>query len=172
MENQEITNRVAQSSLISFDLEELHQPGDRVLLDIREQLYEGLILKEKDFRAFIRDYSWESYKNKFVAINCSTDAVIPTWAFMLLAVALKPFAKKVVYGTLEDLEIILFQEALAKIDWEKFNDAKVVVKGCSKINVPIQAYVETINRLRPYASSIMFGEPCSTVPLFKKSKAN
>ena len=170
MEKEEIVNRVASSSLVTFDLEDLYQPGDRVLIDIKDQLYEGLILKEKDFRAFIKDHPWDSYKNKFVSITCSADAIIPTWAFMLVAVALEPFAKKVIFGTLDDLEINLFMESLTKVDWEKYNEAKVVVKGCSKINVPVQAYVETINKLRSRSNSIMFGEPCSTVPLFKKSR--
>lgn len=170
MEKEEIVNRVANSSLITFDLEDLYQPGDRVLMDIKDQLYEGLILKEKDFRFFIKEHRWEDYQNKFVAITCSTDAIVPTWAFMLVAVALHPFARKVIFGTLDDLEKSLFMDALAKVDWEKYKDAKIVVKGCSKINVPTQAYVETINRLRSHSSSIMFGEPCSTVPLFKKSR--
>lgn len=172
MEKEEIINRVANSSLVTFDLEDLFQPGDRVLFDIKDQLYEGLILKEKDFRSFVRDHAWEDYRGKLVAITCSVDAIIPTWAFMLLAVALGPYAKKIVYGTLDDLEEILFREELEKVDWKKFQDAKVVVKGCSKINVPTHAYVETINRLRPIANSIMFGEPCSTVPLYKRPKTN
>lgn len=172
MEKEEIVNRVANSSLVTFDLEDLFLPGDRVLFDIKDQLYEGLILKEKDFRTFVRDHAWEDYQDKFVAITCSSDAIIPTWAFMLVAVELRPYARKIVYGTLDDLEKILFQEELEKIDWKKFQNAKVVVKGCSKINVPTHAYIETINRLRPIAHSIMFGEPCSTVPLYKKPKAN
>jgi hypothetical protein len=170
MEREEIINRVAGSSLVTFDLEDLYLPGERVVLDIKDQLHEGLILKEKDFRAFVREYPWSNYQDKLVAIGCSTEAIIPTWAFMLLTVALQPFAKKVIYGTLEDLEEILFHEALGQVQWDKFENAKVVVKGCSKINVPVHAYVEVINRLRPLASSIMFGEPCSTVPLFKKAK--
>src|SRR5262249_16023935 len=131
---------------------------------------EGLILKEKDFRGFIKEHRWEAYESKFVALTCSADAIVPTWAFMLVAVALQPFAKKVIFGTLEDLEKNLFMEKLAEVEWEKYRDAKIVVKGCSKINVPIQAYVETINRLGARASSIMFGVPCSTVPLYKKPR--
>lgn len=172
MEKGEIINRVANSSLVTFDLEDLFQPGERVLFDIKDQLYGGLLLKEKDLRTFVRDHSWKDYQDKFVAVTCTVDAIIPTWAFMLVAVALRPYAKKIVYGSLDDLEKMLFQEKLEKVDWKKFQDAKVVVKGCSKINVPIHAYVETINRLRPIAHSIMFGEPCSTVPLYKRLKAN
>lgn len=170
MENEKIVNRVTNSALITFDLEDLYEPGERILIDISEQLYEGLILREKDFRSFVRDHEWADYKDKFVAITCSADAIVPTWAYMLLTVVLQPLAKKIVFGTLDDLERVLYHEALSKVDWEKFKNSKIVVKGCSKINVPVEAYVETINKLRPVASSIMFGEACSTVPLFKKPK--
>jgi hypothetical protein len=171
MEKEEIVNRVTNSTLITFDLEDLYEPGERVLIDIKDQLYEGLILREKDFRTFIREHSWSDYEDKLIAITCSSDAIIPTWAYMLMTVALQPYAKKVVFGTLDNLERALYQEALAKVDWEKFRDNKIVVKGCSKVNVPVEAYVEVINKLRPVASSIMYGEACSTVPLFKKPKS-
>lgn len=167
----QIVNKVANSSLITFNLEEYYVQGDRILLDIKDQLYQGLILKEKDFRDFIKTHDWSQYQNKFIAITCSADAIVPTWAYMLLAIALQPFAKKIVFGSLQELETILYHEQLAKIDWSKFNNAKVVVKGCSKVDVPIAVYVEATNRLKPLAASLMFGEPCSTVPLFKKSRA-
>jgi hypothetical protein len=170
MEEKEIVNRVAASGLKTFDLEELYRPGERVNLDIRGQLYEGLILREKDFRAWVKEHPWADYAGKFVAVNCSADAIVPTWAFMLLGVALQPYAEKVVYGNLEDLERVLFQEALNQVDWESYRDARVVVKGCSRVNVPVEAYVEVVARLRPLAASIMYGEPCSTVPLFKRPR--
>ncbi|HEY8511980.1 MAG TPA: DUF2480 family protein [Cyclobacteriaceae bacterium] len=170
MEEKEIVNRVAASGLKTFDLEELYRPGERVNLDIRDQLYEGLILREKDFRGWVKEHPWTDFAGKFVAVNCSADAIVPTWAFMLLGVALQPYAEKVVYGSLEDLERVLFQEALSHVDWESYRDAKVVVKGCSRVNVPVEAYVEVVARLRPLAASIMYGEPCSTVPLFKRPK--
>lgn len=170
MENKEIVNRVSNSALVTFDLESLYQPGERVWFDIKDLLFEGLILKEKDFRAYLKTQDWSAYKNKFVAVGCSADAIIPTWAFMLLALSLTPFARKVIYGSPEDLERILYTEILDQVDWEEFRGAKVVVKGCSKVKVPIQAYVDTVSRLHPLASSIMFGEPCSTVPLFKKAR--
>jgi hypothetical protein len=116
----------------------------------------------------VREHSWTDYAGKYVAVNCSADAIVPTWAFMLLGVALQPFAKKVVYGRLGDLERILFHEALGGVDWEAYRDAKVVVKGCSRVDVPVEAYVEVVARLRPLAASIMYGEPCSTVPLYKR----
>ena len=164
----QIINKVSNSSLITFDLEEYYQPGERVLLDITDQLYEGIILKEKDFRAFIKTHDWSAYQNKFVAITCSADAIIPTWAYMLISIALKPFAKDVVFGTISDLEIEIFRKALQKVDWSVLKNAKVVVKGCSKVEVPASIYVEATNQLMNYVSSLMFGEPCSTVPLYKK----
>jgi len=166
----QITNKVASSSLVTFDLEAYFKPGDRVLIDIKDQLFQELILKEKDFRDFIKATRWEDYRGKFVAINCSVDAIVPTWAYMLLAIALEPFAAKVVFGTLEELETAIFQERLKDVDWSLFKDAKVVIKGCSKVNVPVATYVDVTSRLRPYVSSIMYGEPCSTVPIFKKAK--
>ena len=170
MEEKEIVNRVSSSSLMTFDLEQYYQPGERVLIDIKDQLFQGLVLREKDFRNFIKTHDWSQYENKFVAIHCSTDAVIPTWAYMLLTIALEPFTRKTFFGTLEDLEVQLFQETLSAIAWEQYRGAKVVIKGCSKINVPVAAYVEATDRLTPIVSSLMFGEPCSTVPLYKKPK--
>ena len=167
---EQIINKVANSALITFNLEDYYEPGDRILLDIKDQLYEGLVLREKDFRDFIKIHNWAQYENKLVAITCSTDAIVPTWAYMLLAIAIKPFAKRVVFGSLQDLEIENYRNALLKIQWSDFKDAKIVIKGCSKVDVPVAIYVEVVNQLRPYAGSLMFGEPCSTVPLFKKSK--
>jgi hypothetical protein len=170
MEEKEIVNRVASSSLVTFDLEQHYTPGERVLLDIKDQLFQGLILKEKDFREFIKTNDWTQYKNKFVAITCSEDAIIPAWAYMLLTSVLEPHARTIVFGNLEDLETKIFFDTLATIDWNQFNNAKVVIKGCSKVDVPMAAYVEATRLLRPHAASIMFGEPCSTVPVYKKPK--
>jgi hypothetical protein len=167
-EEESIINKVANSALITFDLEEYFEPGERILLDIRDQLYEGLVLREKAFRDFIKTHDWSNYENKFVAITCSTDAIVPTWAYMLLGIALKPFAKRVIFGSLLELEIENFRNTLNKTDWASFKDAKVVIKGCSKVDVPIAVYVDVVDKLLPYVSSLMFGEPCSTVPLFKR----
>ena len=164
----EIVNRVASSALITFDLEEYYHAGERLVYDIRQNLFQDLILKEKDFRAFVKDYEWQKYEGKNVAITCSTDAVIPTWAYMLLATKISPFANLAVFGTLNALEQALYQQALTKIDLQQFKDQRVVIKGCSKIEVPVFAYVETIRLLQPLAKSIMYGEPCSTVPIYKK----
>src|SRR5204863_8072623 len=139
-------------------LEEYYQSGERILLDIKDQLFQGLILKEKDFRDYIRSHDWLQYKNKFVAITCSADAIIPSWAYMLLTSVLEPHVNTIVFGTLEDLEIKIFYDELSKIDWSQFKNAKVVVKGCSKISVPFSAYVESTRLLRPHVSSILFGD--------------
>ena len=164
----EILNRVSNSQLVTFDLEELYTPGERVLFDVKDLLFQELILREKDFRDFIKSHDWTQYANKYVAITCSADAVVPTWAYMLLASFLQPHASEIIFGSLQDLETILFKQALDKINWEKYINAKVVIKGCSKVEVPVSAYVAVTKQLRPLASSIMFGEPCSTVPVFKK----
>ena len=165
-----IINRVANSPLVTFDLEEFYHPGERILLDIADQLYEGLILREKDFRAWAKETDWSVYKGKNVAVWCSVDAIIPTWAYMLLTTRISPFAHTVVFGTLEDLEKAIYQDALNSVDIEKFRDKKVVIKGCGKYQVPESAYVEITRILTPVASSIMYGEACSTVPLYKKPR--
>jgi len=172
MENmdKEIVNRVENSGLISFDLEDYYDKGERILYDIKNNLFQGLMLKEKDFREFIKNHDWSSYKGKNIGIICSEDAIVPTWAYMLLASRMEPYANLVIVGDLEALEQALFQQALSKIELEKFKDAKVVVKGCGNYPVPVFAYVEITRLLRPVVSSIMYGEPCSTVPVYKKSK--
>lgn len=163
----EIINKVANSGLITIDLEEFYPKGERVLFDIKPLLFHELILKEKDFREFIKQHDWSQYKDKLVAITCTADAIIPTWAFMLVSIALEPFAKKIVFGNLETLEAIIFNEALLAIIYEDYKDKRVVIKGCSNLPVSTNAYVELVRGLRPFAKSIMYGEPCSTVPLYK-----
>ncbi|MBL7890634.1 MAG: DUF2480 family protein [Bacteroidetes bacterium] len=169
MEDQ-LINKVAQSGIISIDLEEFYPAGERILFDIKDLLFQGLILKEKDFREFIKNEDWAKYKDKYVAITCSADAIVPTWAYMLLATQLEPFANKVVFGNLEVLETVLYDEILSKLNPNDYKDARVVIKGCGSLPVPIAAYVELTRILRPHAKSIMYGEPCSTVPLYKKAK--
>jgi Protein of unknown function (DUF2480) len=165
---EEIINRVVSSGLVSLDLEDYYHPGERVVFDIKENLYMGLMLKEKDFREFLKTNDWSQYSGKNVAIVCSEDAIVPTWAYMLLAIQLEPFANMVVFGNLEALEQKLFDTAVQTIDFEVFRGAKVVVKGCSKVPVPTTTYVEITRKLKPIVQSLMFGEPCSTVPLYKK----
>lgn len=168
---EEIVNRVAKSGLITLNLEEFYPEGERVLYDIKENLWEGIALKEKDFRAFVKEHDWSQYQGKFVALHCSVDAIVPTWAYMLLATKLEPFAKKVVFGDLDTLETILFEESINQnIKAEDYEDARIVIKGCSGKVVPPSAYVKLTEMLRPYAKVIMYGEPCSTVPLYKKPR--
>ena len=128
----------------------------------------GLILKEKEFRNFVKNHDWSIYEGKNVAITCTADAIVPTWAYMLLATRIEPHANMLVFGDLNDLEDALFKDALQHIDLEKYKDERIVIKGCGDIPVPVSAYVEITRKLRPVAQSIMYGEPCSTVPLYKK----
>jgi hypothetical protein len=167
---EEITNKVANSGLITIDLGELYLPGERVVIDIKDQLFQELILREKDFREFIKSHDWSQYKDKYVALTCSADAIIPDWTWMLLASALQPFAKKIVFGSIEVLETVLFDETLLNLDIEKYRDARIVIKGCGDKPVPKSAYIELTRKLQPIVKSLMYGEPCSTVPIFKQAK--
>ena len=168
MQEDIIINKVANSGLITLDLEEYYHSGERVIYDIADNLFHGLILREKDFREFLKQHNWAQYQGKNVAIICSADAIVPTWAYMLLAIYLEPYANLFVFGSMEMLESALFEQALSKIDLSQYKEGKVVIKGCSNIPVPTYAYVEITRLLKPYARSIMYGEPCSTVPIYKK----
>ncbi len=170
METEEIVNRVASSGLITFDLEEYYHPGERIFYDLKDNLFQGVILREKDFREFLKTNDWSIYKGKNVAIGCTEDAILPTWAYMLLTLKLTPFAHTIVFGNLTELENKLFYDALAAVKPEEYRDKKVVVKGCSKVPVPPSAYIEITRLLQPVVQSLMFGEPCSTVPLYKKPR--
>ena len=170
--SEEIVNRVANSGLITFNLEDLFPEGKRVLYDIKDNLWQEMALKEKDFREFVKAHDWSQYQDKYVAIYCSVDAIVPTWAYMLLTTKLTPFAKKVVFGNLQELENILFEEVLSKINPQDYLDARVVIKGCSDIDIPAAAYVRITEILQPVAKILMYGEPCSTVPLYKKPRNN
>ncbi|MES2388484.1 MAG: DUF2480 family protein [Bacteroidota bacterium] len=170
MQDTEIVNKVARSSLISFDLETIFPEGERIVLDIAPQLYMGLLLREKDFREFIKVHDWNFYSGKNVAVICSADAIVPVWAYMLIAAQLEPYAAYFVFGNEDALEQALWQRAIAGINAGDYADAKIVIKGCSDKPVPVFAYTDICRVLRPVASSIMYGEPCSTVPVFKKQK--
>jgi hypothetical protein len=163
-----IVNKVASSGLITLNLEEYYDKGERLIYDIKENLFHGLILREKDFREFIKGHDWAAYAGKNVGIICSADAIVPTWAYMLLSNKLSPYANEVVFGDLDTLEAVLFTKALAKIDFNAYRDERVVVKGCADIDIPVFAYVEITKKLSTVAKSIMYGEPCSTVPIFKR----
>jgi hypothetical protein len=171
MKQQEIINKVAQSGIITINLEDFSHSGERVVYDLKNNLFQELILKEKDFRAFIKSHDWSVYKGKNVAVFCSADAIVPTWAFMLIITKMVPYVNHVLVGTPEQLEQSLFQKELAKIDFSIYKDAKVVIKGCSSLFVSFFAYGEIVRLLLPHASRIMYGEPCSTVPIFKSKNS-
>lgn len=163
----EIVNRVANSPLITIDLEEYYPNGGRILFDIKDWLFEGLILREKEFRTFVNTHDWTFYKNQFVALHCSSDAIIPGWAFMLVRLQLSGIAKQVVVGDLEALETTLYQTIISDLDLRFCENKPVIIKGCSNKPVPQNAYLFLIDKLQPIAKSIMYGEACSSVPLFK-----
>lgn len=163
----EIINRVAKSPLVTIDLEDFYPEGKRLVFDLKNFLYEELILKEKDFREQLKNHDWFTYKDAYVALDCTTDAIIPSWAFLLVATYLQPYAKKIVKGNLVDLETSLYQEIISNLDITPYEGKKIIVKGCSKKPVPDAAYVQLIERIQPHIQSLMYGEACSTVPLFK-----
>jgi hypothetical protein len=161
-------NKVAQSGLITLDPASFYPQGERVVYDIKDNLFMGLMLREKDFREFVKTHDWTQYEGKNVAVTCSADAIVPAWAYMLLANRMAPYAKEVVFGNEEVLETVLFEKNIAKANFEQYRDQRIVLKGCGDVPVPTSAYVELTKRLTPIAKSLMFGEPCSTVPIYKR----
>jgi hypothetical protein len=169
MEIQEnFVNKVAQSGLITLDPASFYPQGERVIYDIKDNLFQGLILREKDVREFVKAHDWAQYKGKNVGITCTADAIVPAWAYMLLANRLAPYALEVVFGDAEVLETVLFMKGMANINLEQYRDQRIVLKGCGDTPVPVSAYVELTKMLTPIAKSLMFGEPCSTVPIYKR----
>ncbi|MEQ9423059.1 MAG: DUF2480 family protein [Cyclobacteriaceae bacterium] len=167
----EIINRVAESTLVTIDLEEYYPIGERVVIDLKDNLFQGLILREKDFREFAKDHDWQQYKDKFVGITCSADAIIPTWAYMLVTTKLEPFASAIFYGGLVELERHLMFKAIEGFNVKEYADKRIVIKGCGDLNIDAFAYVELTKKLTPHVTSIMYGEPCSTVPIYKRQKS-
>tara|TARA_Y100001978_G_scaffold137641_1_gene123078 strand:- start:7074 stop:7580 length:507 start_codon:yes stop_codon:yes gene_type:complete len=166
--SEEIVNKVANSGLISFDLEEYYPKGKRVTIDLKDWLFEGLVLKEKDFRIAVSNYDWSQYQGQYVAIYCSADAIVPVWSYMLICNSIKPFAKKIIKGSKEDLESFIFQEIINNIDTKPFKNQRVIIKGCSNLPIPENAYISITNKLSTVAKSLMYGEACSYVPIFKR----
>ena len=163
----EIINRVANSKLVTVNLEDYYPKGSRVLFDIKDWLFEELVLREKDFRNQVAEFNWSQYQDSYVALTCSTDAIIPGWAFMLISIQLQPYAKQVIIGDLEALETAIYQDIITNLDVSDFKDKPIIIKGCSKKPVPQNAYIMLANKLKPIATSIMYGEACSSVPLYK-----
>ncbi len=168
--SEEIINRIEKSPLITLDLEDFYPKGERIVFDIAEWLHEGLILKEKDFRAKVREHDWSQHKGQFVALTCSTDAIIPSWAFMLVTLHLQDHTHYVVQGSLKELEETLFHDIIWELDVEPYRNKPVIIKGCSNLPIPDNAYILLVQKIKPVVRSLMFGEACSTVPLYKKVK--
>ncbi len=164
----EIKNRVAESSLKTIDLEDFYPSGNRIELDISQFLFEGLLLREKDFREQIKNYNWEQFQDCFVVLTNTSEAIIPGWAFMLLTLHLTPFTKTVITGDLSQLETQIFTEIIAKLDLSEYKDKPVIIKGCSNKPIPETAYIQLIQKFQPIAKSVMYGEACSSVPLYKR----
>lgn len=162
-----IVNKVAESALIELDLANYYPHGETAVFDLKDYLFMGLILKEKDFREALKSHDFSIYRGKYVAITCTADAIIPMWAYMLLTAYIQPFAKDVVCGDELFLHKVVFLKNMGAINPEEYRDKRVVVKGCGDLPVGEFAYVEVTRLLRPLAKSIMYGEPCSTVPVFK-----
>ena len=163
----EIKNKIAESGLVNFDISDLVPKGKRIGIDIKDFLWEGLILKEKDFREKIKNIDTEVYKDAFVYIYCSEDAVIPLWAYFLITSQITTVTKKIVFGNREDLDILLMHNAIQTYDFTELQDKRVLVKGCSEQEIPQNAYIELVEQLKPIVKSLMFGEACSNVPIFK-----
>lgn len=163
-----IVNRVAQSGLITYDLATLKSKNDSILLDMKDYLFKELLLREKDFRAFVKEHDWSQYKDKNVAIICSSDAIVPSWAYILIATKLAPYASEFVYGDLDLLETITFRNAIDALDFDQFKDERVIIKGCADTHIPESAFIHFSTRLSLVAKNIMYGEACSSVPIFKR----
>ena len=161
-------NKVAESGILTLDLEQYLPKEEIAVFDIKGYLFMELILKEKDFRAALQSQDWSIYEGKNVAVTCSADAIIPVWAYMLITVYLQPVAKEVFLGTEEEMKKTLLLRNIAALSEAEFADKRVVVKGCGDVEIGPFAYLEATKKLRPVAKSIMYGEPCSTVPIFKK----
>jgi hypothetical protein len=172
MNNPELLiNKVSQSGLVTIKLEDYYPEYEIKEFDLKDYLFQGLILKELDFRKALKEHNWEQYHNCYLTVFCSTDAIIPTWAYMLVATYASGIALDVSFGDKEEFLRNYFQQKIREINPEEYRDAKLVIKGCSEKEVPASAYLEITRLLKPYVSSIMFGEPCSTVPVYKKPKA-
>jgi hypothetical protein len=162
-----IVNKVSESGIITIDPADFLPKGERVAIDLKSLLVEEFLLREKDFREYIKNHDWQQYAGKHVAVYCSNDALIPVWAYMLIGSALAPYATTVFQGPPGEMEKHLFEKSLAQLDTNLFRDARVVIKGCGDVEVPASAYMEITRQLRPVVKSIMYGEPCSTVPVYK-----
>jgi len=165
-----INNKVSESGILTIDLEQYISKEEIVVFDIKDFLFMELIIKEKDFRQSLKELDIEKYKNKIITITCSVDSIIPMWAYMLVVSLLQPVAKIIMFGNEQEIKKKLFIQNIQQVDIEEYRNQRVVVKGCGESPIPEEAYVEITNKLRPVVKSIMYGEPCSTVPIYKQPK--
>ena len=170
IDNQPLVNRVANSGLLTLNLEDYFPTAPVAIFDLKDYLFMELILKEKDFRAALKEHDWSQYAGKHLVVTCTADAIIPVWAYMLVSVYAQPVAESVFQGTTTEFYKMTFLQALADLDGADYTDKRIVIKGCSDKPVPPAAYVALTNKLRPYAKTIMYGEPCSTVPIYKQPR--
>lgn len=166
----EIVNRVANSQLVTVDLEDWYPQGERITFDIAQWLYENLILRENEFRKFVDDYNWSQHEGHYVALTCSADAIVPSWAYLLVSTRLSPYARKIVVGTPDLLETLIYRDIIATLDVKVYRDKPVIIKGCTDKPIPATAYTVLIQKLQPVVKSLMYGEACSSVPLYKIKK--
>jgi len=171
MSDFEIENKVAKSGLIVIEMDDFVSDDELVSVDIKDQLWEGFALKEKDFRDYVSSHDWSQYETKAVAVYCSADAIVPNWAFMLISSKLESFAAEIYFDTPEEAEKRRIEKAISVLDASEYQDARIIIKGCGKKSVHFSAYGKLTEKLMPLARTIIFGEPCSTVPIYKKPKA-
>ena len=167
--SEEIVNRVQKSGLVTIDMDDIELPKNILELDIKDWLHEGLFLKEKEYRTSVLSHDWSKYENSYMYVHCSSDAIVPTWAYMLVSSQLENFTNKVTIGTKDKFYERYFEDAIDKIDFNIYKDKAVIIKGCSDEKIPLSAYHLITTKLKPIAKSIMYGEACSAVPVYKKS---
>ena len=166
----EIINKIANSKLVTVDLEDFYPIGERISFDIKDWLFQETILKEKDYREHVKNHDWSQYQDAFVALHCSVDVIIPSWAFLLITVNLSPYTKRIVVGDFKTIETVLFNEIILNLELDQFQGKHVLIKGCSEKPIPETAYVNLAQKLVLVATSVMYGEACSNVPLYKNKK--
>jgi hypothetical protein len=163
-----IVNKVEKSGIITLDLEAIIPEGEISYIDIKDNLFQGLILREKDFRQWVKENDWTPYENNIVSIYCSVDAIVPTWAYMLVTTALNNIASEVYFCKPDELALVRAERLTGKLDFSQYADKRIVIKGCGDREIHSHAFVSLTERLLPLAKTIMYGEPCSTVPVYKK----
>lgn len=165
--NDIIINRVAESGIITIDLEALYPIDPVTVFDMKPFLFRGLILKEKEFREALKDHDWKTYSGKIIALTNTADAIIPMWAYMLTTSYLQPFAKEIIFGDEKRAIQVLMSRSIEAMDTQQYADKRIVIRGCGDVYLPETAYIDITNKLRPVVKSLMYGEPCSTVPVYK-----